>query len=80
MKTRRPAAAIIFLVPAVLLCSLALLAGEGKDRQGGPREGTLKVGDPAPDFTLSSPDGKTTMALSSFRGKKPVVLVFGSFT
>jgi hypothetical protein len=38
------------------------------------RRGHLEVGDPAPDFTLSG------VQLSSFRGKKPVVLVFGSYT
>ena len=41
---------------------------------------TLKQGDMAPDFTLKSPDGKTTVTLSDYRGKKPVALVFGSYT
>ena len=41
---------------------------------------TLEVGDDAPDFTLPTPDGKTEVKLSSFRGKRPVVLVFTSFT
>ncbi len=36
---------------------------------------TLKVGDEAPDFTLRSQLG-TDVTLSSFRGKKNVVLVF----
>lgn len=40
----------------------------------------LKVGDPAPDFTLADPTGKQQTTLSSFQGKKPVVLIFGSFT
>jgi hypothetical protein len=34
----------------------------------------------APDFTLPTPDSKKTMTLSDFAGRKPVVLVFGSFT
>lgn len=34
----------------------------------------------APDFELRSPDGQTTVRLSSFRGRKPVVLIFGSLT
>jgi hypothetical protein len=34
----------------------------------------------APDFSLKTEDGKQTIALSQFRGKKPVVLIFGSFT
>ena len=39
-----------------------------------------RAGDVAPDFTLSDIDGKETVTLSDFHGKKPVVLVFGSFT
>jgi hypothetical protein len=35
----------------------------------------LKVGEPAPDFTLSDAAGRS-VTLSDFRGKKPVVLVF----
>ena len=41
---------------------------------------TLQVGDPAPDFTLLDPQGKRKVTLSDFRGKKPVVLIFGSYT
>jgi len=35
----------------------------------------VKVGDPAPDFTLENVDGKR-ISLSNFRNKKKVVLVF----
>lgn len=41
---------------------------------------TLKVGDPAPDFTLRTVDGKREVRLSDYQGKKPVVLIFGSYT
>ena len=44
------------------------------------RGGTLKVGDDAPDFTLPTADKKSEVRLSSFRGRLPVVLVFGSYT
>src|SRR5690349_5987699 len=44
------------------------------------RRGTLQVGDTAPDFTLPTYDHKQQVALSSFRGTRPVVLVFGSYT
>ncbi|MGA8145012.1 MAG: hypothetical protein WB987_14085 [Candidatus Acidiferrales bacterium] len=44
------------------------------------RGGTVKAGDMAPDFSLESPDHKTSFRLSSLRGDKPVVLVFGSYT
>lgn len=43
------------------------------------QEGTLKVGDVAPDFTVQDIDGKQSITLSALRGK-PVVLVFGSCT
>jgi Ca2+-binding EF-hand superfamily protein len=59
--------------PAVFL--KGLLTGE----LGSPFEGP-RLGQVAPDFTLDSHDGKRRITLSKFRGKKPVVLVFGSFT
>lgn len=39
-----------------------------------------KVGDVAPDFELRDVNGENAVRLSDFRGKKPVALVFGSFT
>ena len=44
------------------------------------RKGTLKVGDPAPDFTVETLDTKTPLRLASLWGDKPAVLIFGSFT
>jgi hypothetical protein len=44
------------------------------------RRGSHSVGDMAPDFSLESPDHQTIVQLASFRGQKPVVLVFGSYT
>lgn len=44
------------------------------------RGGSLQVGDAAPDFSLRTADRASTISLSSFRGSKPVVLVFGSYT
>jgi cytochrome oxidase Cu insertion factor (SCO1/SenC/PrrC family) len=52
--------------------------------QLGPKDGVgliateldrVKVGQPAPDFTLEDADGKA-ITLSDLRGKKSVVLVF----
>ncbi len=37
-----------------------------------------KKGDVAPYFELLSPDGKSSFKLSDYRGKKPIVLIFGS--
>jgi peroxiredoxin len=39
-----------------------------------------KEGDPAPDFELRDAGGKNPFRLSDFKGKKPVALIFGSFT
>ena len=39
-----------------------------------------QAGDMAPDFELSDSDGLHSIRLSSFRGHKPVALIFGSFT
>lgn len=39
-----------------------------------------KVGDLAPDFELFDIHGENPVRLSTFRGEKPVALVFGSFT
>jgi hypothetical protein len=39
-----------------------------------------KVGDLAPDFELYDLNGENPVRLSDFRDRKPVVLVFGSFT
>jgi hypothetical protein len=40
----------------------------------------LAVSDAAPDFTLKDLSGKNDIKLSSLKGKKPVVLIFGSCT
>ncbi len=43
--------------------------------QHGPRPGTM-----APDFELTTQDGRATIRLKDWIGKKPVVLIFGNFT
>jgi hypothetical protein len=45
------------------------------------RRGSLAEGDVAPDFNLrTTQDRSRRVALSSYRGGRPVVLVFGSYT
>lgn len=45
------------------------------------RAGTLQVGSPAPDFSLTKLDKTATIQLSSLSAQqRPVVLVFGSYT
>jgi len=62
-------------MPPKQVLLLGLLTGEIGSGAEGPRlEAT------APDFTLQSPDGKKSLTLSDYGGKKPVALIFGSFT
>ena len=56
-----------------------LLAGLFKGELGSPLEGPA-LGDRAVRFRLPTPDGKRLLGLSDSLGKKPVVLIFGSFT
>jgi hypothetical protein len=58
---------------------LVLLKGLFKGEVGSYREGPC-IDQPAPDFTLKTHDGQEQIHLADYRGKKPVVLVFGSFT
>ena len=58
------------LICVVLLAVLNVVA-LGQERTPGKTH--LKVGDPAPDFTLRATDGKA-YKLSDFKGKKNVVL------
>lgn len=45
------------------------------------RGGDLRVGDMAPDFHLRTADRPTErVQLSGWRGQRPVVLIFGSYT
>ena len=44
------------------------------------RAGNLRVGDPAPDFTLLKVDKSERVQLSILNKQQPVVLVFGSYT
>jgi hypothetical protein len=44
------------------------------------RAGHVHPGDTAPDFNLPTLDHSGRVQLASFRGSRPVVLVFGSYT
>jgi len=62
-----PAGLIFATMPAETLWKLA-------------RAGKLQPGDPAPDFTLPTADKTSEVQLSSHRGVRPVMLIFGSYT
>ncbi len=57
---------------------LVLACAAPAAQQRGPS--ALKPGELAPDFTLKRLHSEKTLRLSSFRGVKPVALVFGSYT
>ena len=52
----------------------------GSGGRARPADGAPKVGVVAPEIHLSYKDGKSKAKLSSFKGKKPVALIFGSYT
>lgn len=39
-----------------------------------------QTGDEAPDFELKDVNGENSVRLSDYQGRKPVALIFGSFT
>ena len=81
MRTLLTALAVV-----VMLCAAASSLAQRPARRGRPgqdqiRKGEIaKEGKTAPDFQLKSLDGESEVKLSSFAGKKPVALFFGSYT
>jgi len=71
---RRTALVLIGLLALALQLSGRAVAQEKKE----PPPLALKVGDEAPDFTLTDDSG-AKVTLSSFRGKKTVALAFYIF-
>lgn len=72
---RRTVFVLIGLLALALPLAGRVLAQEKKEP---PPPLTLKVGDEAPDFTLTDDSG-AKVTLSSFRGKKNVALAFYIF-
>ncbi len=72
----------VLLLSASLACfgQQSVPKSPAEYRQMGDRIGRLKPGDPAADFDLKVLHSEKQVRLSSFQGKKPVALVFGSFT
>jgi|SRR5580698_6446392 hypothetical protein len=72
VATRQPA--IMSKVPSVALMTMPF-----ERLWVSARAGRLNVDDPAPDFTLQSPDRRSDTRLSSFRGHQPVALIFDGY-
>lgn len=82
----------VVIIVLSILGVLLLLAGAGAAWMIGPRnligmwrydqrrEGSLKVGDRAPDVTLLALDGTTEVRIHDHVGEKPLILIFGSYT
>jgi len=71
-----------FLLGMGVLTALALpVTAQDRPGRGGRAGGSApQVGERAPTFELATLDGKAKVNLETFRGKKPVVLIFGSYT
>jgi hypothetical protein len=84
MKILRRVLLIVAVVVGILGAFVAWRIGPrniiGMIRYDQRKEGSLKPGDAAPDVTLVSLDGKTPVRVSEQVGRKPLVLVFGSYT
>ena len=75
---RRTAFVLIWLLALASTPSGSVLAQEKKEAPPPPPPLALKIGDEAPDFTLTDDTG-AKVTLSSFKGKKNVALAFYIF-
>ena len=73
------AAAIIAVAVAVPIVSIGPRNIIGMLRYDQREEGALRAGDKAPDVSLASLDGGQER-LQRWIGRRPLVLIFGSFT
>ena len=70
---------LLFLLTLLLAFNQAAVSAQTSPKDEVKQSATdldrVKVGQPAPDFTLEDSDGKN-VSLADYRGKKNVVLVF----
>ncbi len=78
---------VIVALLLLVFAGLSWMAGSPKDAYGMVRyalphmhKGALKVGDDAPDARLLALNGQDKFHIRERTGKKPLVLIFGSFT
>lgn len=73
----------VFLIGTLLMAgctssrdrAIKRMIAERQSKDSAPR-----VGEPAPDLSLQTRDGARTVELAALRGKRPVILIFGSYT
>ena len=74
----------VLLTLGIFLAALADVSAQERGGRGGHRrpkeDNAPKVGQKAPEFTIKSLDGKKSFELARAKGKKPVLLFFGSYT
>ena len=71
---------VAIVVAAIVVTKIGPRNLIGMIRYDQRQEGSLRVGDRAPDVELLALDGTAATQLSRHLGARPVVLVFGSFT
>ena len=59
-----------FLLLALLLVAGSPVAGAAQ---------ALIIGEPAPDFTVASVDGRSTIRLSDFRGRRVLIFTWATW-
>jgi hypothetical protein len=72
--------AILVVAAAVVVFRIGPRNILGMIRYDQRQEGSLRVGDAAPDVELAALDGARRVRIQDSVGGKPLVLVFGSYT
>ncbi len=78
----RSRAQLLALCAALLIALPCSAFGQEERPRSAPerREGNLRVGHAAPTFEIDALDNEERFDLRDWHGKKPVVLIFGSYT
>jgi hypothetical protein len=83
MTIKRVLLSVAILVAAVVAFGVAKIGPRnviGMLRYDTRKEGTLRPGSLAPDVALHAVAGAGTVRIADHIGRRPLVLVFGSFT
>ena len=70
------------ILTLVIILALLIIPSSGTSQRGRPDrdDGAPKVGDMAPTFKLKTLDGQKEVDIGKLIGKKPIILIFGSYT